>query len=274
MSSLMSTQEEADTRLLFHAAHSINHGFNKVMIHATDTDVVVIAVAISSIFQNCEIWVAFGHGNKLRYIPCHLIASELGKDASCGLLFFHAVSGCDTVSAFRGVGKKTAWAIWRSMPHLDQVFARLSRTPNQISSEDLDQLQRFVVLLYKRTSHLSKVNDARKLMFTQNRRMDNIPPTLHALEQHVKRAAYQAGHIWGQAIIGNPELPPPNMWGWHRETDNSAWTPYWTTLQEAANACQELLKCGCKKSCSNRCKCIKANLQCTLLCTRLGQCNR
>ena len=32
--------------LLFHAAHSINHGFKKVMIHATDTDVVVIAVAI------------------------------------------------------------------------------------------------------------------------------------------------------------------------------------------------------------------------------------
>ena len=28
----------------------------------------------------------------------------------------------------------------------------------------------------------------------------------------------------------------------------------WTTLPEAANACHELLKCGCKKSCTNRCK--------------------
>ena len=25
-------------------------------------------------------------------------------------------------------------------------------------------------------------------------------------------------------------------------------------MQEAANACHELLKCGCKKSCTNRCK--------------------
>ena len=63
MSSLFCTQEEADTRLLFDASRSIHPGFNRVMIHATDTDVVVIAAA--SVFQNCDIWVAFGHGNKL-----------------------------------------------------------------------------------------------------------------------------------------------------------------------------------------------------------------
>ena len=37
---------------------------------------------------------------------------------------------------------------------------------------------------------LSRVNDARKLMFTQNRRIHNILPTLLALDQNVKRAAY------------------------------------------------------------------------------------
>ena len=48
------------------------------MIHATDTDVVVLAV--SSVLKDCEIWVAFGHGSKLHYVPCHLISAELGKD--------------------------------------------------------------------------------------------------------------------------------------------------------------------------------------------------
>ena len=76
------------------------------MVHATDTGVVVIAVAVSSILQNCEVWIVFGHGNKLRYIPCHRIENKLGTDASCELLFFHAVSGCDTVSAFRGLERK------------------------------------------------------------------------------------------------------------------------------------------------------------------------
>ena len=100
-----------------------------------------------------KFWIAFGHGNKLRYIPCHLIANKLGTDASSGLLFFHAVSGCDTVSAFCGVGKKTAWVIWRSKSHLDQIFAWLSHAPKQISTEDLKHLERFVVLvvLYQRT---------------------------------------------------------------------------------------------------------------------------
>ena len=49
-------------------------------------------------------------------------------------------------------------------------------------------------------------------MCTQNRRIDNILLTLHALEQNVKRAAYQAEHMWGQSLIGIPELPPPHMW--------------------------------------------------------------
>ena len=161
------------------------------MVDATDTGVVVIAVAVSSILQNCEVWIAFGHDNKLRYIPCHRIVNKLGTDASSGLVFFHAMSGCDTVSAFRGVGKKTARAIWYSMSHLDHIFARLSHAPKQIFTEDLKQLERVVVLLYQRTPHpLSRVNDARKLMFTQNRRIDNILPTLLALDQNVKRAAY------------------------------------------------------------------------------------
>ena len=124
-----------------------------MMAHATDTGMVVIAVAVSSISQNCEVWITFGHGNRLRYIPCHRIANKLGTDASCGLLFFHAVSGCDTVSAFRGVGKETARDIWCITSYLDQIFARLLHAPKQIFTEDLKQLERVVVLLYQRTSH-------------------------------------------------------------------------------------------------------------------------
>ena len=108
LSQLCCTHKEADTRLLFHASHAFYRGSSKIMIHATDTDVVVLAIAVSSVLQNCEIWVAFGHGSRLRHIPCHLIANELGDEASWGLLLMHAISGCDTESAFYGIGKKTA----------------------------------------------------------------------------------------------------------------------------------------------------------------------
>ena len=82
MSGLFCTQADEDTRLLFYASHSFHHGYNMLMVHATDTDVVVVAVSVSSIFQTCEVWIAFAHCNKLRYITCHIIANELGTDAS------------------------------------------------------------------------------------------------------------------------------------------------------------------------------------------------
>ena len=197
LSDLSCTHEEADTRLLFHASHSFHHVFTKLMIHATDTDVVVLAIAVSSILQDCEIWLAFDHGSKLRFIPCHLIAAKLGNDGSGGHLLMHTLSGCDTVSAFHGIGKKTAWAVWCSMPHLATVFSRLARAPSQVSPDDLNEIERYVVLLYQRTSALSHVNEARKQLFAQNRNKENIPPTLHALEQHMKRVVYHARPIWG-----------------------------------------------------------------------------
>jgi hypothetical protein len=185
-------------------------------------------------------------------------------------------SGCDTVSAFHGVGKKIAWYVWCSMRHLKPVFYRLSKSPSHVSSEDMDEIERYVVLLYQRTSSHSKVIDARKRMFASgNRKIENIPPTTYALEQHVKRAVHQAGHhVWGQCLQGDPTLPSPAAWGWERTDDNSPWTPCWTTLSEASKACQELLRCGCKKACTKRCKCFMANLKCTQLCFCAGQCSR
>ena len=91
--------------------------------------------------------------------------------------------------------RKTAWVVWCSMPHLATVFSPLARAPSQVSPDDLNEIERYVVLLHHRTSAPSHVNEARKQLFAQNRKMENIPPTLHALEQHVKRAVYQAGHM-------------------------------------------------------------------------------
>jgi len=42
----------------------------------------------ATVLRDSEIWIAFGHGAEQRYIPCHVIAAELGKDASWGLLYF------------------------------------------------------------------------------------------------------------------------------------------------------------------------------------------
>ena len=81
------------------------------MMHATYTDVVVLAIVVSRVLQDSEIWVAFGHGSKLRFIPCHLIAAKLVNVGTRGLPLMNALSGCDSVSAFHGIGRKTAWLV-------------------------------------------------------------------------------------------------------------------------------------------------------------------
>ena len=77
----------------------------------------------------------------------------------------HALSGL-TLSFFKnGIGKKTAWDIWRSLPNLKTLFCRLSQTSEKITEADMEELERFVVLLYSRTSQIITVNDARKVLF-------------------------------------------------------------------------------------------------------------
>ena len=95
-------------------------------------------------------------------------------------------------------------------------------------------IERFVILLYDRTSKCKNVNKARKKLFAKKSSVQNIPPTYAALEQHVKRSALQGGHVWGQALVPEPVLPPPTYWGWHR-SDDGPYTPLWTTLPEASN---------------------------------------
>jgi len=266
------TQEEADHRIMLHCAHAYQHGMKKIMLHATDTDVLVLAITTASVLEGCEIWLGFGHKKNFRYIAAHTIAAELGDDWCKGLLFMHAFSGCDTVSSFSGIGKKTVWDVWRSLPSLNTLFSCLSHTPEAITDEYMEQIERFVVLLYSRTSQLLTVNAARKQLFSYgNRKLENLPPSRAALHQHVKRASFQAGYIWGQALIASPSLPSPGDWGWQKNVDGK-WTPLWTTLSEASKECRELIKCNCKKHCRGNCKCHKANLKCTMLCYCGGQC--
>ena len=167
---------------------------------------------------------------------------------------------------FLGKGKKTAFQAWKSNPEVTEIFRVLSSPQDTVYEEECHALERFVVVMYSRTCPHQTVNEARQVLFAQgNKSIENIPPTQAAVAQHIKRAAYQPGHVWGQALKPMQELPSPAEWGWQQSPEG--WFPKWTTLAEASKACSELVSCGYKRACRGLCKCTKANLPCTTLCS-------
>ena len=156
-------------------------------------------------------------------------------------------------------------------PEVTETFRFLSTPQGTVSEEHRTLLEQFIVTMYSRTCPCKSINEARQVLFAKGtQRTENIPPTQAALEQHILRAAYQAGQVWGRALTPVQELPSPEKWGW--EHSPGGWYPKWSTLPEAAKVCSELIRCGCKKACRGLCKCTKANLPCTALCLCAGHC--
>ena len=119
------SHEEDDTRLFGHVADAVKKGYRKLLVRTVDTDVVVVAIATLNRTKPDELWVAFGTGGYFRFIPFHKVAAAVGPRKSSTLPLFHALTGCDTVSSFAGIGKKTAWAAWNVYPEVTEAFEEL-----------------------------------------------------------------------------------------------------------------------------------------------------
>ena len=65
------THEEADTRILLHAAHA-GITESKIMIKTVDTDVLVLCATMFESFNLNDLWVKFETGKHHRYIDTHL----------------------------------------------------------------------------------------------------------------------------------------------------------------------------------------------------------
>ena len=85
------SHEEADTRMLLHAAHGAKQGYGKMFIKTVDTDVVVLCVTFLGKLGCKSLLVAFGTGKSFRYINVTSVAEALGEDKCQALSSFHAL---------------------------------------------------------------------------------------------------------------------------------------------------------------------------------------
>ena len=151
------THEEADTRIMVHCRDAVLKGHASIAIRTVDSDVVCIAVSMYDDIGADEMWIGFGIGKKFRYIPIHEIVLSLGPAKSRSLALFHSFTGCDTVSSFCGRGKKVAFEVWNAFPDITETFLCLGRNPSEVTEDQLSKIERYIVLLYDRTSDIDKV---------------------------------------------------------------------------------------------------------------------
>ena len=141
----------------------------------------------------------------------------------------------------------------------------LSQTPQEVTDDNMEEIEKFVVLPYSHTSTIATVNAARKQVFSYgNRKLKTL--LLQQQYVHVYTSTCQSRIVPSrQTLAANPSLQSCSEWGGQKDKDGN-WTPTRTTLSEAIKRCHELMKCNHKKCCLGRCECHKANLKCTWLC--------
>lgn len=172
--------EEADTRLFIHIKNAVLSGHKFVLLSTVDSDVIVIA---TSMFQTLkefglqDLFVEYGVGKNRSLIQISKLTSKISPDMRNALTFFHAFTGCDSVSSFYGEGKTKAWSIWNKLENdLTGTFLRLSSC-NEISNNDFEKIQLFTIFIYDSSSQAKSVNECRRVLYTQkNRSVETFLP--------------------------------------------------------------------------------------------------
>ncbi|KAK3741541.1 hypothetical protein QZH41_002925 [Actinostola sp. cb2023] len=214
---LASSQEEADTRMLLHAYHAAPD-FESVVVHADDTDVLILLLAFSQDIV-CNIFMKCGTQTRIRFIDVTKLSRVLGENVCKALIGVHAFTGCDSVSAFAGRGKLSALNL------LDNVFYRQGFADLgkewQLTDQLFGILEEFTCRLYSLRSPVKDVNELRYQLFRTKKgdvESGQIPPCRDCLYLHALRANYQAG-IWQRSLESNPVVPSPVGHGWFADHD-------------------------------------------------------
>ena len=268
--------EESDTRVMLHISHAVRGGSRSLFLSTGDSDVVVIATYVFSVLvqdvPDLQLWVLFGQGKDSSVYDIRKIYEFLGPAKCRAMLFFVTFTGCDTTSQFAGKGKLSGWNAWLSYPHATNGFLIHPFENIKIDSEKFQIIERFVCILYSRTTNITLVNEMREDIFPKLE-FSQLPPTREALYQHVQRSVYQCS-IWLRCMDRLINAPTATLHGWKKVDER--YEPLWTSLPPISAECNALLKCGCKTPpfCSNNCRCKKVwKLRCTPLCFCKGQCN-
>ena len=227
----------------------------RIIFWSIDTDVAAICPRVTLLLNIGKLFFKTGVNNKKRFIPMHKICSEIGNDMSLVLPVIHALTGCDSTSAFSGIGKKSVLAALRNDEGLvTEILNSVGIDPGNVNEDGVKACVKLVSYLYMGKGTYTSTTKMMKDPFTKKQLVsERLPPTEPELK-HIKRANYQ-GYIWHCATKSMLELPSTDDNGWSKSEDDEL-VPTKNIIPAAPEGQHELTTCKCKSGCkNNRCAC-------------------
>lgn len=234
------------------------------IIVGEDVDLLVLLIGRTHLLQN----IYFMKPGKGKIETKFYSSSSLDKYPHCKqhILFLHAVTGCDTTSAFFNKGKINVMKMFERRTDLHpsaEVFQQENRSPQEI----VDNGIRFVLAMYGAPKSENSIDNYRFLSFAKSTRLTtavklpSLPPTAAATHQHLYRVYYQMQTWLGKDM-------DPQQWGWI--LNNNVLDPVTTLLPPAPDILLNSIFCNCTKGCGASCGCRKVGLACSIVC---GNCH-
>lgn len=226
---LTSSQEETDSRVVLYLKYAEQKQYKFVRVKSPDTDVFFILLYYAGSTPGIKVLFDTGSGNHQRLIDVTQLAEHHGSETCEALIGCNAFSGCDSTSAFKGIGKiKPIKTMLRNRRYI-QILAQLGKEWN-VEDEVTDELESFTCALYGRAHKIHSVNEFRNtrlnelcsqsgILPSKNIDMSGMPPCKQSLIQHIRRVNYQVA-VWKRAHIAFPTVPKASeSHGWKVEDD-------------------------------------------------------
>jgi len=270
---LKTSHEEADVITIQQMNNAVKEGHTGVVVTSDDTDVFVLLV-YHYVMLNLSIELIMESHVKDRSQTDIKQTSHEHADIAKRLLAAHALSGCDTVAAYHGIGKSKVIKTLKSGMPLQLLGDTIQQQKCQTYFKSQPNLcPRAMVFLIQVTSqaleewfgHLRWPGRPQLCRYWLH-----FPPTKSFIE-NVKRAHLQAC-TWKHALNEQPPDLDPCDYGWERDETTKSLLPVTVAkgVELAPPDILRLVKCNSvsnKPCASQRCTCNQARFPCTLFCS-------
>ena len=226
------SHEEADTRVFLHTFSAVQNCCKRIIIRASDTDIVVISLYLFEQLATEGLEELFIK-SKDYYIPVHEVEKVFSDYEKAMLPLLHALSGCDTTSFLYIKGKRA----------FINAITAMNVAPDLASvCKELEATIVFTSMYCGET--FANLDALRYYLYARRKALEALPPTDDALRQHVLRSLYQT-RTWVQAAQPVPAILEPFNFGWKNDVSGTA--PLMTTKTNTPDHLRTASLCKCKK---------------------------